>query len=488
MPAFSLLLLISIVVLGIIIISEMVAPGLINEGFVSMQTLPKESYWSTFISPRNDITPVQEEEDFIRDPRYFNGYTDVSRIGQNYDFCRMIAPKDDPTNKFFACALAGTDNLDSTIFRTKGTRDGFELSYDDYMRDINNDGRADYCRILKWNDSTWLPVCVKPNYTQFEDRDIIDGDPPEDIQRLLTFYQGCVVWLRFFNNMEDSVKSVKVMTSGDIRIDETVLRVSQDATAGLQFNGSNQFLRLTDGSDMSLGSIVPLRSIRSIMVWAKFDSFTNNAKIFDFGNGKGMDNVFLGIIGRGDASIDAGDELRGSPTKPVMEMSPQRLMETTSANVNEWVCTDFETEPRKLPHSTLPNNKDMKATSATLIYEIWDKQQRKMRISVVGVIPVNKWIHICIAATNNDAFRPNLSVYIDGRRVLEKESGFLPSTSNMTNCYIGKSNWANAVSQYEDRDEAFHGSLFDFRMYQGMIPEAMIKDSYKWGKKQLALP
>ena len=73
----------------------------------------------------------------------------------------------------------------------------------------------------------------------------------------------------------------------------------------------------------------------------KFDEFTNNAKIFDFGNDK-QDNVFLGIIGKGDPAIsqmiDAEIVQESTiPQKPsgaqaVMEMSPRRLMETTSAN------------------------------------------------------------------------------------------------------------------------------------------------------------
>ena len=187
-------------------------------------------------------------------------------------------------------------------------------------------------------------------------------------------------------------------------------------------------------------------------------------------------------------------------------MSPQRLMETSAANVNEFDCKGFEVYPRKLTSPkggglskaradglspSFPQTPDDSLngtpTVATLIYEVWEKEQRRMRVKVNGVIPLKKWVHICVATTNYDAFRPNLAIYINGERVVQRESGFLPAASVMTNCYIGKSNWANSVSQYENRDELFKGAMFDFRMYKGMVSENMIKDSYKWGKGKLGL-
>ena len=58
----------------------------------------------------------------------------------------------------------------------------------------------------------------------------------------------------------------------------------------------------------------------------------------------------------------------------------------------------------------------------------------------------------------------------------------------MTNCYIGKSNWANSVSQYENRDELFKGSLFDFRAYTVSLSEDLITQTYDWGLEKLGLP
>jgi hypothetical protein len=42
------------------------------------------------------------------------------------DFCRMVINKANPDIMFFACALAGTENLSSTEFRTPSTKDLFE--------------------------------------------------------------------------------------------------------------------------------------------------------------------------------------------------------------------------------------------------------------------------------------------------------------------------------------------------------------------------
>jgi len=514
MSVFPLLLLISIVILGLTVTTDLFAPGLIQEGFTSLGSNP---YWAQYVSQRSDFGSDQEDPTVIRDPRYFNDYADVGRIGVAYDFCRMVSDKDEPDALYFACGLAGTDGTSTLSFRTSKSNKGFRLSYDDYMRDINGDGRDDYCRILKWKgDSSWQAVCQRATDTAFEEKETVDADPPPETKTLLSFYQGNVLWLRMMNTMNDYIGNSKVLINGSLTLDETPTRPRLDQASGVQFNGIDQFIRLTDGSDVSLGNKLPMRAVRAVMVWARFDEFTQNAKLFDFGNGKGKDNFFLGILGKGDSVAstgvirETGCESIGAkrlehaqacslgedstvPTDPsgsqgAPEMSPQRLMETSAANVNEFDCKGFEVYPRRLTSQQTPDDSlNGTPTVATLIYEVWEKEQRRMRVKVNGVIPLKKWVHICVATTNSDAFRPNLAIYINGEKVVQKESGFLPAASVMTNCYIGKSNWANSVSQYENRDELFKGAMFDFRMYKGMVSEKMIKDSYSWGKAKLGL-
>ena len=151
---FTVLFYISISLLALVAFSEMFLPK-VTEGF----SLPQSSFWSTFAAPRADVGPGEEDSSYIRDPRYFNGYADVSRLGVPYDFCRMVTKKGSD-DLFFACALAGTENLESVSFRTASVKKGFRISKDDYMNDINNDGRSDYCLILLDRDNRHLIIEV----------------------------------------------------------------------------------------------------------------------------------------------------------------------------------------------------------------------------------------------------------------------------------------------------------------------------------------
>lgn len=476
--SFTVLFYITLALLAALAFSDMFLPG-VTEGFA----LPQTSFWSTFAAPRADVGPREEDSAYIRDPRYFHDYTDVSRLGVAYDFCRMVSKKGSD-DLFFACALAGTDNLNSASFRTASVSKGFRISKDDYMNDINNDGRNDYCRILLAPDSTYQPLCVRATDTGFDSRDVVDPNPPPDIVQLLNFYEGCEIWLRFAHSMEDSVAAVNVQTSGGMTVDEM-----PDGDLGVTFNGA-QYLRISDGDALTLGTGVPLRALRTWMVWVRFETFTNNAKIFDFGNGAGKDNVFLGILGKGDYGIQPTNEST-IPTEPsgqqfVPETTPKDLMETTDANVNDFDCKGIEVFPRKLGPSVVSPDERVPSDKATLLYEVWDKTSRKMRITVNNVIPLKQWTHIAITADSTDAFRPALNVFINGILVYSKADGCLPSTGLMTNCYLGKSNW-KTTTQYANKDELFNGSLFDFRAYSIPVTEELVQQSVVWGQGKLRI-
>jgi len=478
---FLLIFYITLSIIALLAILEVFFPKTVNEGF---SALPVTSFWSTFTAPRADIGPTEEDSRLIRDPRYFNGYTDVSRLGVSYDFCRMVT-KRGKEDLFFACALSGTENLDSTSFRTPSVSSGFRVSKDDYMQDINNDGRSDYCRILLDRDATYQPLCVRAGDTGFDGRDVLDPNPPGDIAQLLKFYEGCELWLRFANSMEDYVDAVTVQTAGGVTMNE----MPSLPVEGVSFNGANQYLRIYDGDNGALGIGVPLRSMRAWMVWVKFDAFTNNAKIFDFGNGANADNVFLGILGKGDYGIQNVNEST-VPTEPsgqqnVRETTPRELMETTDANVNDFECKAIEVFPRKLTPSVV-RPAQTPSDKATLLYEVWEKKSRKMSIAVNNVIPLRAWTHIAITADSDDAFRPALNVYINGILVYTKQGGCLPSTGLMTNCYVGKSNW-KTTNQYSNKDELFKGNLFDFRGYSVSLSSDLINESFHWGQRMLGI-
>jgi len=105
--------------------------------------------------------------------------------------------------------------------------------------------------------------------------------------------------------MLDSIGRAVVQYKGGLSIDQAP---RPTITQALHFNGQDQFIRFGDTSELSLGNIVQMRSIRAFSVWVKFDAFTNNAHIFDFGDGAGVNNTWLGILGKGDAG--EGNELR----------------------------------------------------------------------------------------------------------------------------------------------------------------------------------
>ena len=477
--------------------AELLWPQKVREGFEGLvpAVSSKGGYFAKFVPRRGDVSEGQDEAGYIQDTRYFIGYRDVQRLGIDHDFCRMVESKSSGV-KFFACALAGTENLSSIEYRTPNTKEGFRLSRDDYMRDINKDGRADYCRILKGKTGAYESLCNRAMDREFDSALLVDTNPPADIVMLTQFYQGCVFWYRFYDDMVDYVNNTQIMIVGGAHVDETP---KPEITEALQFNGIDQYLRIGDSPDLELGAVVPLRSLRALMVWVYFDEFTNNAKILDFGDGAGHNNIVLGILGKGDPNAATGGQMRNSvqcgaestvpasPSgpQPGITMSPQDLMKSTSANVEFYDCGGFE-EPKVAKRIVKQKDTGPK-TTATLLYEVWDERQRKMRIKISGVIPKNKWTHIAVTALTSDAFRPDIGIYVDGKQVFVEPSGFLPQVSRLSNCYIGKSNWANETSQYENKDQLFHGRLFDLRGYKSQLSEGLIKDSIGWGKAKLGL-
>jgi len=480
-----------------IAIVEIWKPTLIQEGFANLVSVGESALWAKWMPRRGDVglDPTEEQSGYHRDPRYFAGYTDVQRLGQNHDFCRMVYEADE-TNLFFACALGGTEGLSTVAYRTPSVQDGFQISRDDYMNDVVGDGRAGYCRILKTGPDTFEAQCNPAGDTSFSENLITDSKPPKEIQTLLTFYSGIVFWLRLRDDMLDYAKNLTVIKPSDMTIEE--FPPNPPTTEGLTFNGEDQYLRIGDSKDMSLGAVVQLKYLRATCFWVYFEEFTNNAHIFDFGNGPGKDNVFCGIIGRGNAgpqqnmpSLCTDEATKTIPDAPsgaqcTEEVDPQVAMINSSRNVNLWDCPKPELFGRILPPIQPKSAPPQEAKTADLLYEIWDEKQRKLHIQVKDVIPLRKWVHIAITAGNNDAFKPDLKIYANGALVHTENAAWLPQNNHTLLNYIGKSNWENVTSPYDNADELFKGKLFDFRGYRTFMTEKKIKDTYNWGKKMIS--
>jgi hypothetical protein len=302
--------------------------------------------------------------------------------------------------------------------------------------------------------------------------------------------------------MVDYAENLFVNAAGEAKVQEKPPR--PDATQGLVLNGVSQYLRIGDDPYLNFGSGVQLRNLRAVHFWVRFDEFTNNAHIFDFGNGAGIDNVWVGILNRGNQGIGSDEAAKkvllcGDPIKdvlpdgpsgaqPVEVTTPEDLMKTSSANVEEFTCEGFAVAPRNLGH---PNRKVKKADglakTADMCYEVWDRDQRKMRIVVPSAFKAEVWAHVVVTAEGTDSFRPDIAVYIDGKKRFVQPNGWLPQNSITEKNYIGKSNWADVTSQYANKDELFKGAVFDFRGYNAPLSAKGIAESYGWGKKMLGL-
>jgi len=491
----------ALVLLGIIIVWEWMRSKVFLEGFTD-GIVPE--FFGRYFPRRYDVVPGQQREGdgWIRNPRYFEGYVDVQKLGYKGDFCRVIEKEGMPESRIVACALAGQEGLDAMLYRSESARAGMRFSRDNYFRDVNGDGRDDYVRILKIASSpndAWAPRALISGITRFkQSAEITDNSPPPDIQDLLWFYEGIMVWYRWFDDMVDYGENTQIRVAGEAKVDETP---HQDKTKGLALNrtpsasadikpATDQYLKIGENSQLEFDSVVQLRQLRAISVWAYFEEFTNNARIFDFGNGAGKDNVLLGIEGRGNTKSAFGT-LGERPTdintvcsaKSATEVSPQLYLTSTDANVDMWSCPGPEPVATTYPD----DEKDVEhEPKANLLFEIWDTQQRKMRIRVLDAIPRKRWVHIALTTTDGSSFRPTWQVYIDGAKVMEEPDGHMPLASYVTENYIGRSNWEGESSQYQNGDERFRGSLFDFRLYRSPMSSNKIARTVAWGSKKLA--
>lgn len=465
------------------------------EGFTTLTDVVRST-----IPRRYDITlenPGSEEPGYYRDLRYYAGYTDVQRLGISNDFCRMVQQgRTGPT--YFACALAGTENLDPYSYRTPSTVEGFQLSRDDYI------SNSSYCRVLRASDGTWQSFCNPATLTGFQSSLVRDPSPPDAIRRILTYYNGILMWFRFHDDMLDYAKNAKVFASGKIEIDETPSRrdnpptTGEAMTHGLEFNGVDQYLRIGEDLQLSFGTHIPLSTVRTISFWVKWNAFSNWAHIFDFGDGGNKNSFWCGIESRGNPGIDNGGDVQPISDGPLLatqdneickpaphapEVRPQDLMRTSAANVDAFACplpdwaADKDGKPIKITESRPP--------TANFIFEIWDQEQRKMRIKIDDFYTLNKWTQVTITTTSSDSQRPTWRIYRNGIMIYEHEGGWLAQTNMTTHNYIGRSNDEDPGSTWQDKTERFNGSLYDFRLYQIPISQPFIEDIVSWGHEAL---
>jgi hypothetical protein len=515
----------ALAVLVIIVIIEFTRRHAFSEGFTD-GVVPE--YFGKFFPRRSDVVPGQRQDHdgWLRNWRYFEGYVDLQHLGYKADFCRVVEKPGAPETRIMACALAGQEGIDSLVYRTDSARTGMRFSRDDYFRDVNGDGRDDYVRILKVSkapNDRWAPMAVLAGLTRFKElgptaprkgdeflppsendlplgaSEIQDNDPPPNSKDLLWFYEGIMVWYRWFDDMVDYAENTQISIAGATRIEEKETKV----TKGLELNRlpavsddthavAEQYLKIGENPRLEFDSVVSIRNLRAMSVWAYFDEFTNNARIFDFGNGAGRDNVLLGIEGRGNKASAFGflgarptDQSAVCQRRAASETTPQNYLVTSDANVDNYECRGPEPVDSTYPEDETPAEEI--DPTANLLFEIWDTQQRKMRIRVLHAIPLKRWVHIALTTTDATSIRPTWQVFIDGIKIYEEPDGHMPLKSYLTRNYIGRSNWEGVSSHYADTDERFRGALFDFRLYRQPMNSGKIARTVQWGRMKLGL-
>ncbi len=500
----------AIAFITIIVLYELYKNFMIKEGFADGMD---SKYFGKFFPRRSDVVldQIEEQDGYVRNLRYTQAYTDVQGLKTNKsDICRVVEKPGEPDSAMVVCALGGNEGMDTFAFRSPTVRSGFKISRDDYYRDVNGDGRDDYCRILKTEKSPndkWEAIATPAGLTSFKSGfELIDSKPPAHIQELLFFYDGIMIWYRFIDDLLDYADNTKLALAGDISIDQTPKTIEPPMKCdGLEINKplddsekppQDQFIRIGENDKLEFENKFRLRDLRCFSCWVYFDSFTNNAPIFDFGNGAGRDNVRLAIESKGNTGL----KVSGFNKKPIgqnnapvckmsaaIEQSPQLFLKTSDADVDSYECKG----PEPIP-SFYPEEEEATETgppTANLVFEIWDTQQRKMRIRTMNAIPLKQWTHIAITTTDASSFRPTWQVYINGELKNEELDGHMPLNSYTTRNYIVRSNWEEVGStgdnQYDDRDERFCGSLFDMRFYRLPMSVTKIEKTILWGKQRL---
>ena len=477
----------AIVLLGLIVAWEALRSKAFSEGFTD-GVVPQ--FFGQYFPKRYDIVPgqIREGDGWVRNQRYTEDYVDLQDLGYKADFCRVVEKEDRPETRIVACALAGQEGLDPYLYRTDSLRTGMRFSRDDYF---NAEGYARILKMVPAPNDAWEARVVKYGVSRFKQTaEVSDNKPPASIAELLYFFEGIMVWYRMFDDILDYGENTQISVAGDMKIDE---EPRKEKTKGLAFNRGegvqNQFIKIGENSALEFNTKVQLRELRAISVWVYFEDFTQNARIFDFGNGAGKDNVLLGIEGKGN-DPGAFGRLNAAPpasakvcnTRKTAEVTPQDFLKSTDANVDEWECPESPDIDSAYPEDEIGPSADKKAN---LLFEIWDTQQRKMRVRILNCIPLRKWVHIALTTRDKVAFRPTWDVYVDGAKVFTEEDGHMVLNSYTTKNYLGRSNWEGVTSQYQDADERFKGSMFDFRLYRSPMSADKIKRTVAWGKSKL---
>ena len=419
-------------------------------GYVVSETIGPKLREGFGVPRRSDIGPTSEgwthdETGWIRDMRYSESFADVQGFGVAGDFCRAVSQTGRPETLQVACALATRDGMDTLEYHSRTVGEGFQMSRDDYWKKVTDSGRTDYCRILQDADTgLWFSGCAVAGKDGIGPREIRDVDPPPAIALLLTAYEGAVTWFRWQDDREDYAKKTVVEVHGSPEF-PTLIRPYK--SRGLQLNRLSpslpDMLRWGEKDTLMLDQDVRPGQIRAVCFWVWWDKFEKGARILECSNGK-KDRVWIGVDSFGPGL---------SPIRvpgPAAECRPQ-----------EDVILAPPTEPAINP--------DPEPDSAAYVFEIWDQEQRVMRLKARGAA-TGEWQHVTVTTTDSTTWWPTWQIWLNGALVAEKHDGRSIPALTLANNVIGKH---------------VRGCIQDFRVYNSPMGREKILDAIKWSKPML---
>ena len=165
------------------------------------------------------------------------------------------------------------------------------------------------------------------------------------------------------------------------------------------------------------------------------------------GSGKN-DRFVIGMDG-------AGTEYHPTPvSRPAIEVRPEVIQAIGQV-----------TEPVAVPNQPRPSK------TAAYFFEIWDQQNRIMRLeSPMDSAKVGKWQHVVFTTTASEDWWPTWQIWINGALAGERQDGRMSPAMTLSANFIGKN---------------VRGCIQDFRVYSTAMAPAKIKAAMAWTKKRL---
>jgi hypothetical protein len=406
---------------------------------------------------------------YERDLRYAETFADIQGIGTATDFCRAVVRKGDPDSLMMACALGRRDGMNTLEYTSKTKGAGFRFSRDDYFKKNKNTGRMDYCRILRDEvTGRWHAVCAPAGRDGFKDVEVFDDAPPPAIRQLLEAYDGILVWGRWIDDATDYAENAVFVPHGrpvfpkELRpLMSRGLQLNRWSAASQAPPPLRDCLRWGEPETHALGQTIAPRQIRAVCFWVYWDAFEKGAKVFSASNPRGASRMWLGVEGGG---VDLPPLQSG--VKPASEITSAELLAV--GQLTEPAPVDTPSAVPTFHGSSTPKSL---GSNATYVFEIWDEEQRLMRLaSPTGAARTGVWQHVAITTTDVIAWWPTWNMYVDGVLVATKTDGRLSPALELVENYVGLN---------------MRGCLQDFRVYRKPLTEDKLRATIGWGKGKL---